>query len=135
MVRVLIVHCAVEKGHYCGVRLFQYGDVFLKEYLILDFVITDLPAFMEYVEKIPIYLSKHAGHYLVEGVTPEILEGDWEPKTIVVLEFETQENANNFLSDPEVRQLFTVRHKNTKSNLIKVSGGSWRDELPQNSLK
>ncbi|MEH6446345.1 MAG: DUF1330 domain-containing protein [Oceanospirillaceae bacterium] len=102
----------------------------MKSYLILDFIITDLPAFMEYVQKIPPYLSKHAGRYLVEGVTPDILEGDWQPKTIVVLEFETPENANNFLCDPQVKQLFDIRHKNTKSNLIKVNGGSWRDELP-----
>ncbi len=88
---------------------------------------------MEYVEKVPSYLSKYSGRYLVEGVTPEILEGNWEPKTIVVLEFETKEHANGFLSDPEVKQLFTIRHKNTKSNLVKVSGGSWRDELPSNA--
>lgn len=90
---------------------------------------------MEYVERIPVYLNKHAGHYLVEGVTPVVLEGDWEPKTIVVLEFETLENANNFLSDPEVKQLFKIRHKNTKSNLIKVNGGSWRDELPSSAYQ
>lgn len=105
----------------------------MKGYLILDFTITDLQAFMEYVEKIPEYLSKHAGQYLVEGVTPEILEGVWEPKTIVVLEFETKENVSNFLSDPEVKKLFAIRHKNTNSNLIKVNGGSWRDELPPNA--
>jgi len=87
---------------------------------------------MEYIEKIPAYLSKHAGRYLVEGVTPEVLEGDWEPKTIVVLEFVTQEKLNNFLTDPEVKLLFSIRHKNTKSNLIKVNGWSWRDELLSN---
>ena len=108
---------------------FNDGDRLLKAYLILDFEITNLSEFMEYVDKIPGFLSKHAGRYLVEGVTPDILEGEWQPKTIVVLEFETQKNVNNFLSDPEVKQLFSIRHKNTKSNLIKVNGGSWRDEL------
>lgn len=102
----------------------------MKAYLILDFEIADIVAFMEYVEKIPAYIRKHAGRYLVEGVVPEVLEGDWQPSTIVVLEFETQANADGFLSDPEVKQLFAIRHKNTKSNLIKVSGGSWRDALP-----
>ena len=105
----------------------------MKSYLILDFTIVNLPEFMAYVEKIPTYLQKHRGKYLVEGVTPEVLEGDWNPKKIVVLEFSTQENANEFLSDPEVKELFKIRHQNTKSNLILVNGGSWRDEINQNA--
>lgn len=105
----------------------------MKAYLILDFTIINISAFMEYVEKISAYLQKHQGKYLVEGVTPEVIEGDWNPKTIVVLEFATQENANDFLSDPEVKALFEIRHNNTKSNLILVNGGSWRDELLPNN--
>jgi uncharacterized protein (DUF1330 family) len=88
---------------------------------------------MEYVDKIPAYLQKHKGKYLVEGVTPEVLEGDWNPKTVVVLEFNKRDSANEFLADPEVKELFKIRHKNTKSNLILVNGGSWRDEVNQNA--
>jgi len=101
----------------------------MKAYLILDFAVSDVPAFIEYVDKIPVLLRKHKGKYLVEGVTPEIIEGEWNPEKIVVLEFETEEHANSFLSDVEVKTLFAIRHKTTKSNLIRVSGGSWRDEL------
>ncbi|WP_394211462.1 DUF1330 domain-containing protein [Enterovibrio calviensis] len=101
----------------------------MKGYLILDFTITNVSAFMEYVEKIPAYLEKHSGKYLVEGVTPEVIEGDWRPQTIVVLEFLSESNASDFLADPEVKELFAIRHANTESNLIKVKGASWRDEL------
>lgn len=101
----------------------------MKNYLILDFSITDLAAFMEYVEKIPAFLTKHDGRYLIEGVTPNVVEGNWRPEKLVVLEFCTEDNANNFLSDVEVKKLFEVRHKSTKSNLIQVSGGSWKDEI------
>lgn len=59
----------------------------MKAYLILDFTISDVAAFMEYVEKIPSYLEKRKDRYLVEGVSPEVLEGEWKPQTIVVLEF------------------------------------------------
>jgi uncharacterized protein (DUF1330 family) len=105
----------------------------LKTYLILDFTIINLEKFMEYVEKIPTYLNKHCGKYLVEGVTPNILEGDWNPDRIVVLEFDAQENAQDFLSDSEVKELFKIRHENTRSNLILVNGGSWRDEVSQHA--
>jgi uncharacterized protein (DUF1330 family) len=105
----------------------------LKTYLILDFTIINLEKFMEYVEKIPTYLNKHCGKYLVEGMTPNILEGDWNPGRIVVLEFDTQENAQDFLSDSEVKELFKIRHENTRSNIILVNGGSWRDEVSQHA--
>lgn len=99
----------------------------MKAYLVLDFKIVDLSAFMEYVEKIPAFIRKHQGRYLVEGVRPEVIEGEWQPETLVVLEFETRENADGFLADAEVKKLFAIRHKNTKSNLVLVNGGSWRD--------
>jgi uncharacterized protein (DUF1330 family) len=105
----------------------------LKGYLILDFTIVNLPEFMEYVEKIPAYLKRHKGKYLVEGVTPEVIEGDWFPNTIVVLEFNSTENAKQFISDPEVKELFKIRHHTTNSNLILVNGGSWRDEVNRNT--
>jgi uncharacterized protein (DUF1330 family) len=88
---------------------------------------------MEYVEKMPSYLQKYKGKYLVEGVTPKVIEGEWNPNSIVVLEFELAENASQFLSDSEVKALFKIRHKNTKSNLILVNGGSWRDEVNQSA--
>jgi uncharacterized protein (DUF1330 family) len=98
-----------------------------KAYLILDFKITDMAAFMEYVEKIPFFIQKHSGKYIVEGVKPTIIEGVWRPDTIVVLEFTSKVNAENFLADPEIQELFKVRHKTTNSNLVLVEGGSWRD--------
>jgi len=105
--------------------------IFMKAYLILDISISDVAAFMEYVEKIPDFLNKHKGRYLVEGATPEVLEGEWKPEKIVILEFQSEDHANSFLSDAEVKALFAIRHNTTKSNLIRVSGGSWKDkQLP-----
>ncbi|MEJ2631431.1 MAG: DUF1330 domain-containing protein [Acidihalobacter sp.] len=96
----------------------------MKAYLILDFKIIDLNEFMEYVEKIPSHIKKHHGKYLIEGVHPDTIEGTWRPETLIVLEFETRENANSFLADPEVKELFGIRHRSTEGNLILVDGGS-----------
>lgn len=104
-----------------------------KAYLILDFKVTDMGAFMEYVQKIPAYIAKHSGKYIVEGVKPRVIEGAWEPDTIVLLEFASKENAENFLADPEIQDLFKIRHRTTKSNLVLVEGGSWRDAFNTNA--
>ena len=101
----------------------------MKAYLILDFTITDAEKFMVYVREIPAYIKKHGGQYIVEGVTPEVIEGDWQPTMLVVLEFPSPEDARAFLADPDVQPLFEIRHQATESKLVLVEGGSWRDAI------
>lgn len=96
----------------------------MKGYLVLDLSIVDLKGFMEYVHKIPEFIQKHGGRYIVQGVEPELMEGDWVPDRLVVLEFPSQDHAKAFLSDPDAQPLFSLRHKTTKSNLILAAGCS-----------
>jgi uncharacterized protein (DUF1330 family) len=94
----------------------------LKGYLILDFSIKDFSLFKEYIEKIPEFIKKHEGRYVVQGVVPEIMEGEWRPERVVVLEFPNKEIAKGFLADPEAQPLFAIRHNTTESKLILVEG-------------
>ncbi len=93
-----------------------------KAYLVLDFSITDLPGFLPYVEGIPAFIAKHGGKYIVRGVEPTVMEGDWAPERVVILEFASSEKAKAFLSDPDARLLFDRRHRTTDSKLILVEG-------------
>jgi len=94
----------------------------MKGYLVLDLSITDVDGFMEYAKKIPTFIEKHGGRYLVQGVVPELMEGDWEPERLVVLEFPSPEKAKEFLADPEAQPLFSIRHNTTTSKLILAEG-------------
>ena len=94
----------------------------MKGYLILDFSIKDFSQFKEYIDKIPAFIKKHNGRYVVQGVEPEVMEGDWRPERVVVLEFPTKEIAKAFLADPEAQALFAIRHSTTDSKLILVEG-------------
>jgi uncharacterized protein (DUF1330 family) len=94
----------------------------MKGYLILDLSITDFDGFKEYIEKIPDFIGKHGGRYIVQGVVPEVMEGNWKPERMVVLEFPTPIKAKEFLQDPEARSLFAIRHNTTNSKLILVEG-------------
>jgi len=94
----------------------------LKGYLILDFSIKNFSLFKEYIDKIPAFIKKHGGRYVVQGVEPEVMEGDWQPERVVVLEFPNKAMAKNFLADPEAQPLFSTRHNSTESKLILVEG-------------
>ena len=94
----------------------------MNAYLILDLTINDFSKFSEYIENIPVFIKKHSGRYVVQGVEPEIMEGDWQPERVVVIEFPSKEKAKSFLKDPEAQELFALRHNTTTSKLILVEG-------------
>jgi uncharacterized protein (DUF1330 family) len=94
----------------------------MKAYLVLDFSVSDVPGFMPYVDAIPAFIEKHGGRYIVRGVEPTVMEGDWRPERMVILEFPSRKNAKAFLKDPDAQALFAVRHRTTDSKLVLVQG-------------
>ena len=91
-------------------------------YLVLDFAVRDLPGFLPYVDAIAALIDKHGGRYLVRGARPAVVEGDWAPERMVILQFPARENAQAFLADPQAQALFAVRHRTTDSKLVLVDG-------------
>jgi uncharacterized protein (DUF1330 family) len=94
----------------------------MKAYLVLDFSVHDFRGFRPYVSAIPEFIEKHGGRYIVRGVEPTVMEGDWAPELMVILEFPSRANATAFLDDPDAQALFDVRHTTTNSKLVLVEG-------------
>jgi uncharacterized protein (DUF1330 family) len=94
----------------------------VKAYLVLDLSIDDFAGFSRYIAEIPAHIARHAGKYIVQGVPPTPVEGDWTPERMVIIEFPSRENAEEFLSDPDIQELFHIRHKTTTSRLVLADG-------------
>jgi uncharacterized protein (DUF1330 family) len=94
----------------------------MKAYLVLDLSVNDFSGFRNYIAEIPAFIAKHSGKYIVQGVQPTAIEGDWKPERMVIIEFPEREKAEEFLSDPEIQNLFKVRHATTTSKLVLVEG-------------
>ncbi|EPJ55890.1 MAG: hypothetical protein OFPI_02350 [Osedax symbiont Rs2] len=94
----------------------------MRAYLVLDFSIADFAKFKVYIEQIPAFIEKHSGRYIVRGVVPDVVEGDWQPQRFVIIEFPSKAQANEFLQDPDAQPLFAIRHSTTDSKLILVEG-------------
>jgi uncharacterized protein (DUF1330 family) len=47
----------------------------------------------EYLERVPGTLTKYGGRYIVRGGQFEVVEGDWQPTRVVMLEFPNMEQA------------------------------------------
>jgi uncharacterized protein (DUF1330 family) len=94
----------------------------MKAYLVLDLTVNDFAGFRKYVDEIPAFIARHSGKYIVRGVEPTTIEGDWKPERMVIIEFPERKNAEAFLGDPEIQDLFKVRHTTTTGKLVLVDG-------------
>lgn len=94
----------------------------MNAFLIIDLSIHDPRLFSEYLTMIPFFVKKHLGRYIVQGAEATVIENEWRPEKVVVIEFPSRKNAEAFLSDPEAKELFKLRHKSTTSKMILVDG-------------
>lgn len=94
----------------------------MKAYLVLDLTVNDFAGFRKYIAEIPAHIARHGGRYIVQGVQPVTIEGDWQPERMVILEFPSREKAEAFLGDPEIQDLFRIRHTTTTSKLVLAEG-------------
>lgn len=94
----------------------------MKAYLVLDLTVHDFAGFRPYIAEIPAHIERHNGRYIVQGVEPTVIEGDWSPPRVVILEFATRLDAEAFLADPVIQPLFKIRHDTTTSRLVLVDG-------------
>ena len=94
----------------------------MKAYLVLDLTVHNGARFGPYAAQIPAFIDKHGGRYIVRGEVPTVMEGDWAPERLVIIEFPSRQDAEAFLSDPDAQGLFKVRHATTTSRLVLVEG-------------
>ncbi|HWY51565.1 MAG TPA: DUF1330 domain-containing protein [Chthoniobacterales bacterium] len=91
-------------------------------YVIVEIEVVDPVGYEEYKKQAAATVHQHGGKYIVRGGKAEVLEGDWNPKRIVVLQFESMERAKEWLNCEEYREPRKMRHRTAKTNMILVEG-------------
>lgn len=91
-------------------------------YILADVNVTDSELFKEYSKGVPASLAVYGGHYLVRGGEVEVEDGTWNPKRLVVIEFENKEQAKKWLNSPEYQPLMKIRKKAAQVNMILMEG-------------
>jgi uncharacterized protein (DUF1330 family) len=94
----------------------------MSAYVIVEIDVTDPVGYEEYKKQAGATVAQHGGKYIVRGGKTEVLEGDWKPKRIVVLEFESMQRAKEWLNCEEYREPRKMRHRTAKTNMILVEG-------------
>ena len=106
-----------------GVEAVDHGrEISMAAYVIGDIEVTDPETYAKYAAGVPETVAAFGGRYLVRGTAGEAVEGDWTPKRLVVLEFESMERAKAWHNSPEYADLKKLRQSASKGNLIFADG-------------
>ncbi len=67
-------------------------------------------------------VAKYGGKYVVRGGATYLLEGDWAPPRLVILEFDSVEQAQRFYDSSEYRAARQQRQGAAQMNMLVVEG-------------
>jgi uncharacterized protein (DUF1330 family) len=91
-------------------------------YVIVDLEVTEPVEYEEYKRAAGATVEKYGGKYIVRGGPCEVLEGDWNPKRIVILQFDDADSAKAWLHSPGYAGPRKMRHRTAKTRMILVEG-------------
>ena len=91
-------------------------------YVIVDVNVTDPVRYAEYRDLATPTVEQYGGKYIARGGRTERLEGDWFPTRLVILQFESIEQAKQWLHSPEYGEAKRIRHETADSRMVVVEG-------------
>lgn len=91
-------------------------------YLIADIEVTDPANYESYRPLAGAAVAQFGGKFLSRGGKVEPVEGGWDPKRLVILEFPSMARLREFYDSPEYQKALAVRLKYSKGKLIFVEG-------------
>ena len=91
-------------------------------YVIVETDIHDPDQYERYKEAAPGAVAACGGRFLVRGGELEVLEGDWEPKRVVLLEFEDLDAAKRFYASDGYQAAIRLREGAANLNMVAVQG-------------
>ena len=91
-------------------------------YVISDVEPRDRDLIAQYRTLAEASIAHYGGRYIVRGGAIDAVEGGWEPKHIVVVEFPSMARAREWYASPEYAEALKVRQHALTRRLIFVDG-------------
>jgi uncharacterized protein (DUF1330 family) len=91
-------------------------------YLIVQVQIKDTEIYKQYSALSSGIIANHGGRILARGGATDILEGDAQPRRVVIIEFPTMEAARGFYDSPEYQQAKKIRVPISDGQFVVVQG-------------
>jgi len=91
-------------------------------YFIVDLDVKNPQAYKAYKQAAAASIAQYGGRYLVRGGKHEVLEGDWRPTRLVVLEFPSLDAAKRWYASEEYGKAKPIRLQHAVGHLVLVEG-------------
>jgi uncharacterized protein (DUF1330 family) len=91
-------------------------------YVIVETDVRDPDQYERYKAASPGAIAAGRGRFVVRGGEIAVLEGDWHPKRLVVLEFENLDAAKRWYDSPEYREAKRLRQGAAELHMVAVEG-------------
>lgn len=84
--------------------------------------IIDAALFDDYLAKTMPIIERCGGRYLTKAGTHEILEGDWSPNRVVIVEFPDVASVKRWYAAPDYQPLIAMRRRAATDIMIVIEG-------------
>jgi uncharacterized protein (DUF1330 family) len=91
-------------------------------YVVVETDITDPGQYEQYTAAAPATIAACGGRFLARGGELAVLEGDWRPPRIVILEFDDIEAAKRWYDSPAYQEARKLREGAAGFRAIVVQG-------------
>jgi uncharacterized protein (DUF1330 family) len=91
-------------------------------YVIVETDIHDPEQYERYKAASPGAIAAGGGRFVVRGGELAVLEGDWQPTRLVVLEFEDLEAAKRWYASEQYQEAKKLRDGAARLNMVAVEG-------------
>jgi uncharacterized protein (DUF1330 family) len=102
-------------------------EALMSVHVIIDIKVLNADMYDEYIRKVPPIIKKFGGRYLSRGGEITVLEGNWHPERIILLEFDNAGQVNTWINSSEYAEVASLRENSTMANAIMLES----DVLPE----
>lgn len=93
-----------------------------RAFYVSEFVVTDREGMKPYSAQVESTFRPFGGRYIVRGGNISTLEGDGPKGGMVIIEFDSKEQAQAWYDSPAYRKLMPIRHRSASSRVYIVEG-------------
>ena len=94
----------------------------MSAFIIVDIEVLDPGPYEDYKRMASASIAAHGGRYIARGGETEVLDGTWTPRRLVILEFDSVEQAKAWRNSPDYAEAKKVRDTCARMNMIVVQG-------------